>query len=297
MSEKTCFIISPIGEEGSETRKIADEKFDLVFEPVLKELGYNAVRADKESTPNLISRGIITRIINSELVIADVTDYNPNVFYELAVRNAVKKPVIVIRKPGQKLAFDIYDKRAVTLDMSINREWVKAKEQLKEYIKNTEINPNEAAQSMLSEFSFEIDLNAAKNAQDSITIQLKDIRDELRRIRQRQNDMVHYYRSSTTGGVSEELPSIGLSMSSLRYSEGDEIEATVDIRRRLEHNDFTLSLVDPTLTTRSSVKITLMGVGAFNLPLGRVDKSWLKGPWVCSITYGNTTLNASFLIE
>ena len=95
---KTCFIISSIGKEGSEIRAKADEKFDLIFEPVLNELGYGVTRADKIGSPGSISREIVENIISSDLVIADVSDENPNVFYELAIRNAVKKPVIVFKR-------------------------------------------------------------------------------------------------------------------------------------------------------------------------------------------------------
>ena len=108
--QKVCFIISPIGEPDSEPRKLSDEKYDLIFKPILEELGYEPIRADKESSSNSISRGIVTRLINSELVIADVTSYNANVFYELAIRNAAKKPVIIVKEPDQKLPFDVYDR-------------------------------------------------------------------------------------------------------------------------------------------------------------------------------------------
>lgn len=50
---KTCFIISTIGEKDSLERKNADEKFDLVFEPILKEFDYDVTRADKVGTPVL----------------------------------------------------------------------------------------------------------------------------------------------------------------------------------------------------------------------------------------------------
>lgn len=49
--KKTCFIISTIGEDNSNDRKISDEKFDLVFRPVLEELDYVVTRADKIGSP------------------------------------------------------------------------------------------------------------------------------------------------------------------------------------------------------------------------------------------------------
>lgn len=179
---KSCFIISSIGEKESEIREIADEKFDLVFEPVLKDAGFEEVtRADKIGTPGSISYDIVNHIINSELVIADVSDLNPNVFYELAIRNAIQKPVIVIKSEGQKMPFDIYDKRAISLDMNTARQWTEAKEELKKQIENVNENPELASKSILSDFTgFQI--NATNEKKTDTNLELKDLKSEIRRI-------------------------------------------------------------------------------------------------------------------
>jgi hypothetical protein len=53
MSERRCFVISTIGKEDSDERKVANDKFDLVYKPVCDELNYSIQRADKESSPSL----------------------------------------------------------------------------------------------------------------------------------------------------------------------------------------------------------------------------------------------------
>lgn len=45
--EKVCFMITPIGKEGSDVRKNADEVLDYIVNPICKEYGYSVVRADK----------------------------------------------------------------------------------------------------------------------------------------------------------------------------------------------------------------------------------------------------------
>lgn len=135
-----------------------------------------------EDTPNSISRDIISRVIHSELAIADVSDSNPNVFYELAIRNAVNKPVIVIRKLGQKLPFDIYDKRAITIDMTKNREWVAAKDQLAKQVKNAEHDPIKASESIVSDFTFNINTKKPENPQADIAMQIKDLKESVSRL-------------------------------------------------------------------------------------------------------------------
>ncbi len=181
---KTCFIISSIGKEGSEIRAKADEKFDLIFKPVLNELDYGVTRADKIGSPGSISREIVENIISSDLVIADVSDENPNVFYELAIRNAVKKSVIVFKGLEQTMPFDIYDKRAISIDMAKPRVWENAKILLKKQVNESEKKPETASESILSDFTFEIKAGEkSRSDTDRLASMMKDIQQELRRTR------------------------------------------------------------------------------------------------------------------
>lgn len=179
---KSCFIISSIGKENSETRVLANEKFELIFEPVLKESGYTVTRADKIGAPGSISREIVSNVINSDLVIADVTDENPNVFYELAIRNAAKKPVIIFRGVNQPMPFDIYDKRAIDIDRNQPRIWDNAKKALKTHIRESEKKPELASESILTTFTFQLDTEKRPNNTDEMYYILKDLQQQISKI-------------------------------------------------------------------------------------------------------------------
>jgi len=179
---KTCFIISRIGGDETPEREKADEKLNHFFTPVLKELGYSAVRADQEETPGSISRSIVERIINSEMIIADISDKNPNVFYEIAIRNAVKKPIIIIRSPEQKPPFDIQDKRAIAIDMSKPNIWRPAMNKLKKQIESAEENPSSASESILSDFTSAIETETKEDKESVLLRTVKDMQGQLRRI-------------------------------------------------------------------------------------------------------------------
>ena len=134
--EKICFVISPIGKEGSPTRQRADDVRDYVINKVVNTLGYKTVRADDINKTGLISPDIIKHIMNDALAVAYLAEDNPNVFFELAIRFVTKKSTIILREPSQELPFDIKDVRAIDLDTTILRSVDEAKEKLKEQIES-----------------------------------------------------------------------------------------------------------------------------------------------------------------
>jgi len=77
---KKCFVIAPLGSDGSEVRKRSDQVLKHIIKPAASECGYEATRADEISEPGIITSQVIQRIVDDHLVIADLTDRNPNVF-------------------------------------------------------------------------------------------------------------------------------------------------------------------------------------------------------------------------
>lgn len=118
--DKVCFMITPIGEEGTDTRKNADEVMNYIVSPACKKFGYSVIRADKMANSGLITKAIIEQIISADLVIADLTDSNPNVFYELAIRHSYRKPAIQIIKGKNKIPFDVANIRTISYDTTLS---------------------------------------------------------------------------------------------------------------------------------------------------------------------------------
>lgn len=179
---KSCFVISAIGKNASKTRAYADEKFDLIFKPILEELGYKVTRSDKITSPGSVSREIVENLIKSDLVVADVSTENPNVFYELAIRNAVKKPVIVFKRQHQILPFDISDTRAISVTRSDMRIWEEAKNQLRAQVQMAEKDPDKASESIISGYTFDLKTHGPKTDLDKVHFMLKDLQLDVRRL-------------------------------------------------------------------------------------------------------------------
>lgn len=143
---KMCFVCMPLDQEGSETRQRTDDVIEYIIKQAVEQHGYEVVAPHRIATPGIISRQVIEHIARAELVIADLTDHNPNVFYELALRHAVRKPLIQIIEKGQKIPFDVAQQRTVEYGTDVGgaaRARDEISDQLKEIIeKNIEVeNP------------------------------------------------------------------------------------------------------------------------------------------------------------
>lgn len=114
--EKLCFVISPIGDLDSETRKRSDQVLKHVIRPAATSCGYKAVRADEIDKPGMITSQVIQHVVNDALVVADLTERNPNVFYELAIRHALRKPLVQIIRKGEAIPFDVAGTRTIYVD-------------------------------------------------------------------------------------------------------------------------------------------------------------------------------------
>ncbi len=125
-----CFVISPIGDPDSDTRRYADKVLNHIIKRSLMPAGFKVVRADEISEPGTINLQVIRRIVSSELVVADLTGTNPNVMYELAIRHASQKPVILMLASGASIPFDIASERTILYDLNDIESIDNARDQL-----------------------------------------------------------------------------------------------------------------------------------------------------------------------
>jgi hypothetical protein len=98
------------------------EPFDTFYREVIKpqaEKLYEIVRIDEKSGAGVIFQDMQREIGQSDVVIAEITPANPNVFYELGYAQALGKPTILLAQRGAKLPFDIASYRVVFYDDSI----------------------------------------------------------------------------------------------------------------------------------------------------------------------------------
>lgn len=132
--QKRVFVISPIGKVGSEPYRKANYALKFIFRMALTpEEGWNLHRADEGNSPDSIGQHVIKNIAEADLVIADLTDHNPNVFYELAIAHAWRKPVVHLISEGEIVPFDIADMRTIFYDITDLESVETTKETLRRY--------------------------------------------------------------------------------------------------------------------------------------------------------------------
>jgi hypothetical protein len=118
MPAKTCFVICPFGAPDSDIRSRSDMVLEYVIKPAVVSAGYEIYRADLAAQPGIVTVHVIQHLIEDDLVVADITDRNPNVFYELAIRHAIRKPYVQIISHGQLLPFNIQEVQTVVYDIA-----------------------------------------------------------------------------------------------------------------------------------------------------------------------------------
>lgn len=116
--QKVCFYITPIGAEDSVERKHSDLFMSSLVQPALEELGLTVVRADQIGEPGMITTQVLEYLKRSKLAIADLSYLNPNVFYEVALRHALRLPVVQLIRKADRLPFDVNQSRTLVFDTS-----------------------------------------------------------------------------------------------------------------------------------------------------------------------------------
>lgn len=117
MASGSAFVISPIGLKNSEIRKHADDVFETIVQPALEECGLCAVRADHMEQPGKITEQVLKAIREYDVCVAILSGHNPNVFYEVALAQAMGRPIVLMILEGEDVPFDVAGYRLIKYDM------------------------------------------------------------------------------------------------------------------------------------------------------------------------------------
>ena len=136
-AKPTCFVIMPISDiQGYESGHFG-RVYEHLLKPAIISAGYIPVRADDTVKTDYIVVGIIQKIVESDIVICDLSAKNPNVMYELGIRHAFNKAVALVKDKRTDKVFDIQGLRYTEYDEtlridSVQKDTMKICESIKE---------------------------------------------------------------------------------------------------------------------------------------------------------------------
>lgn len=114
-----CFVIMPIADMPGYDTGHFGRVYEHLLKPAIKAAGYNPVRADDTNKTDYIVVGIIQKIVESDMVVCDLSGRNANVMYELGIRHAFNKNVVLIKDSRTEKVFDIQGLRYTQYDESL----------------------------------------------------------------------------------------------------------------------------------------------------------------------------------
>jgi hypothetical protein len=109
-SKGACFVISPFG-------GWHDEYHQKIFCRAIEAAGLSPTRADDLFRSSNIVHDIWHLVVSSRVMLADLTGKNPNVFYELGLAHAARKPVLLVTQSMEDVPFDLRSLRVITYDV------------------------------------------------------------------------------------------------------------------------------------------------------------------------------------
>lgn len=96
-----------------------NELYQEVIHRICEEFKIDAIRVDEVYGPGIIVADIVKQIVESKIIIAEITPANPNVYYEIGYAHALDKPTILIADRKTELPFDVSPFRVLFYENTI----------------------------------------------------------------------------------------------------------------------------------------------------------------------------------
>ncbi len=204
--KQDCFIIMPISDPDGYEPGHFKRVYEDIINPACEKAEFKAIRADDVEETDIIHINILKQIVEAPMAICDLSTRNPNVLFELGLRQAFDKPVVIIQEKGTERIFDVSILRAYGYCKELRyNEVLNDQESISKMLKGTE-------ESCITGKGFNSVINLLSLAQSAkiksiddpneqlkiqlyqLSVQMKDIRTELKASRdynKGRNERIH----------------------------------------------------------------------------------------------------------
>lgn len=139
-----CFVIMPISDVEGYDQGHFTHVYNDIIKPAIELTEFVPQRADEVKETNFIHLDILKKLIDAPIAICDLSTRNPNVLFELGIRQAFDKPVVLIQEKGTPKIFDIGPLRYLEYSKDMKyHEVLKTQQELKNAIEATKAAENE----------------------------------------------------------------------------------------------------------------------------------------------------------
>lgn len=201
--EIECFVIMPISDQNGYDNGHFTLVYDDIIKPAIYKNNMTPKRADEIKNTNLIQLEILKKIIEIPIAVCDMSSKNPNVFYELGMRQAFDMPTVLMIDDETVVPFDISSLRYIKYPKNMKyREVNDAIEELSECIKATYCKRNDKSE--INSLIRLMDLTKAEIKPSNISnsekikllheIELKEIKTEISKISTIQNKILMEFK-------------------------------------------------------------------------------------------------------
>jgi hypothetical protein len=133
----TCFVMMPFG-------AWFDRYYQEIYVPAIKEAGFEPIRADELFSTGSVVEQIWDQIEKAKILLADLSDKNANVFYELGLAHAARKPVVFTSSNVDDVPFDLRHLRVIIYDIR-EPEWApRLRSSIADYLRNASKEPHKS---------------------------------------------------------------------------------------------------------------------------------------------------------
>jgi hypothetical protein len=133
----TCFVMMPFGQW-------FDRYYQEIYVPGIKDAGFEPVRADELFSTGSVMEQIWEQIDKAKILLADLSGKNPNVFYELGLSHAARKPVVFAASQVDDVPFDLRHLRVIIYDVR-EPDWAaRLRKSVADYLRNAARDPEKS---------------------------------------------------------------------------------------------------------------------------------------------------------
>ena len=181
--DNKCFVMMPISEQGDYPEEHFTKIYEQIFKPAIEDAGYQPYRVDENAISDHIINKIFSAIQECPMALCDLSNRNTNVLYELGLRQAYDKPVVLVQDEKTDKIFDISGISTVFYKSDrVFENVIDAREKIKKAIIDTK---NGKKISMVKVVNAQIAKIPAENItiEDKMEIILSGISDSLKEIK------------------------------------------------------------------------------------------------------------------